>query len=269
MKSIFLAAILGLLLMGNTGFAQEEKSYLVTVVKLHWNMNLENFSMDEWKAVEKEYLDKVVKKNEFIIGQEILMHHYTADNTELLLVTTYENWGAIEKAGDRNDELVKAAWSDEKGRKAFFEKRTKYYARHHSDEIYATMPGGKLPKGNFDKDMVYYVRVGHFAYPKDGTEKEFNELSKQYFDAVINKNDLIKAYYPNRHAWGADNTEFTEVYVVESLADLENALNKSRDLFRAAWTDDAKRKAFGDKMDKYDTGVHGDYIYKSVHELTK
>ncbi|NNT70721.1 hypothetical protein HKT18_00695 [Flavobacterium sp. IMCC34852] len=268
MKSIFLVVIFGLL-MSNTSFAQEEKSYLITVTKLHWNMELENFSMDEWKATEKEYLDKVVKKNEFILGQEFLMHHFTPDNTEILLVTTYENWSAVEKAGNRDDELVKAAWPDEKARKAFFEKKALYYAHHHSDEIYATIPGAKLPKANFDKDMLYYVRVSHFAYPKDGTEKEFTELSKQYFDAVINKNDLIKAYYPNRHAWGADNTEFTEVYVVETLADLEKALEKNRELFRATWNDDAKRKAFWDKRNKYDDGRHSDYIYKLIHELSK
>lgn len=268
MKSIFLVVIFGLL-MSNIGFAQEEKSYLITVTKLHWNMELENFSNEEWMATEKEYLDKVVKKNEFIIGQEFLVHHFTEDNTEILLVTTYENWSAIEKAGDRDDELVKAAWPDEKARKAFFEKKSKFYAHHHSDEIYATIPGAKLPKANFDKDVLYYVRVSHFTYPKDGTEKEFTELNKQYFDAVINKNDLIKAYYPNRHAWGADNTEFTEVYVVETLADLEKALEKNRELFRVAWNDDAKRKAYWDKRNKYDDGRHSDYIYKLVHELTK
>ncbi|WP_168710266.1 hypothetical protein [Flavobacterium sangjuense] len=269
MKTIFLAVILGLLLMSNTSFAQDGKSYLVTVTKLHWNMDNKSFSNDEWIATEKEYLDKVVKKNPFIVGQEVLMHSFTEDNTELLLVTTYENWEAIEKAGAKDDELVKAAWPDEKARKAFFEKRGQYYAHGHSDEIYATMPGAKLPKGNFDKDMIYYVRVGHFAYPKDGTEKEFSELEKQYFDAVTNKNDLIKAYYPNRHAWGADNTEFTEVYVVESLADLDSALNKNRELFQAAWKDEAKRKDYNDKSAKYFTGKHSDYIYKSVHQLVK
>ena len=269
MKIIFLAAIFGFLLVSSPTQAQAEKNYLVTVTKLHWNMNLENFSMDEWIAVEKEYLDKVVKKNEFIIGQEILMHNFTADNTELLLVTTYDNWDAIEKANDRSDELEKAAWPDEKARKAYFEKRSKYYAHNHSDEIYATMTGAKLPSGNFDKDVLYYVRVSHFAYPKDGSEKEFNELRKQYFDAVTSKNDLIKAYFPNRHAWGADNTQFTEVFVVESLADLDSALNKNRELFKAAWNTEAKQKEFGDKFGKYTTGVHGDYIYKLVHQLTK
>ncbi len=268
-KIFFLVAFLGTLLLSTKTSAQDDKSYLITVTKLHWNMDLQNFSMDEWKAIEKEYLDKVVKKNDFILGQEVLLHNFTEDNTEILLVTTYDNWGAIEKARDKEDELIEAAWPNEKARKAYFEKRGAYYDHHHSDEIYATMPGGKIPKGNFDKDMIYYVRVSHFAFPKDGTEKEFKELSKQYFDAVTNKNDFIKAYYPNRHAWGADNTQFTEVFLVDTLADLDNALNKNRDLFRATWNDDAKRKAFNDKMSKYFTGRHGDYIYKSVHELTK
>ncbi|WP_333599210.1 hypothetical protein [Flavobacterium sp.] len=269
MKSIFLVALLSLLLMGNKSIAQDDKSYLVTVTKLHWNQDMKNFNMDDWKAVEKEYLDKVVKKNPFILGQEILLHSFTEDNSEILLVTRYENWDAIEKAGDKDDELIKAAWPDEKARNAYFEKRSAYYAHNHSDEIYATIPGGKIPKGNFDKDMLYYVRVSHFAFPNDGTQKEYKELSKQYFDAVLNKNDLIKAYYPNRHAWGADNTQFTEVFVVESLADLDSALNKNRDLFKAAWADEAKRKEFNEKFGKYFTGKHSDYIYKSVHELTK
>ena len=154
-------------------------------------------------------------------------------------------------------------------RKAFFEKKAQYYAHNHSDEIYSTMSGGKLPSGNFDKDMVYYVRVSHFAYPKEGTDKEFTDLQKQFFDAVTNKNDLIKAYYPNRHAWGADNTQFTEVFVVESLADLDSALNKNRDLFKVSWSDENKRKDFNTKSGKYFTGKHSDYIYKSVHELAK
>lgn len=269
MKTIFLASIFGMLLMGNKGFAQDDKTYLVTVTKLHWNMDNKNFSNDGWIATEKEYLDKVVKKNPFIVSQEVLMHSFTEDNTELLLVTTYENWDAIEKAADKDDELVKAAWPDEKARKAYFDKRGEYYSHHHSDEIYATVPGGKIPKGNFDKDMIYYVRVSHFAYPKEGTDKEFTDLQKQFFDAVINKNDLIKAYYPNRHAWGADNTQFTEVFVVESLADLDSALNKNRELFRATWSDDAKQKEYNSKAGKYLTGVHSDYIYKSVHELAK
>ena len=271
MKTIktLLATVFTLLLLSNSSIAQEEKSYLITVSKAHWNMDLKDFKIDEWKAVEKEYLDKVVKKNPLIVGQDVLMHHFTPDNTEILLVTMYESWDAIEKAGTKNDELVKAAWPDEKARKAYFEKKNQYYSGIHSDEIYYTMPGAKLHKAAFDKDMVYYVRVSHFANQDDGTNKEFNELSKQYFDAVTNKNNLIKAYYPHAHAWGADNTEFTEVFVVETLADLESALKNNNELFKAAWKDEKSRKEFDDKFEKYFTGVHGDYIYRLVHDLTK
>lgn len=264
-----LTALLIMLLLSNSTFAQEAKPYYVTATKMHWNMKLDNFSMDEWKALEKEYLDKVVKKNPFIKGQMFLMHYFTEDNTELILVSRYDSWNDIEKASEKTEELVKAVWSNEKERKAFFSKKEKYYAKEHSDEIYSTLPFQKVPKANFDKDMVYYVRVSHFTFPEDGTVKEFDELSKQYFDAVINKNDYVKAYYPNEHAWGADKTEFTEAMVVESLSDLEKALKKNGELFNANWNDEAKQKAFNDKMNKYTTGVHGDYIYRSVHELTK
>lgn len=268
-KQTFLATLLGILLMSNSSSAQEDKQYLITATTLHWNMNNENFSMDEWKAVEKEYLDKVVKKNPLIIGQEFLMHYFTADNTELILVTTYESWDAIEKAGAKEDELVKAAWPDEKARNAFFEKKANYYAHNHSDEIYSTFPGAKMPKANFDKPVLYYIRESTFAYPKDGNKKEFTDLRNQYLNAVILKNDYIKAYYPNVHAWGADNTKFTEVFVVESLGDIEKALDKNGELFKATWNTDEKAKEFNKKAEKYFTGAHGDYIYRLVPELSK
>ncbi|WP_395045594.1 hypothetical protein [Flavobacterium sp.] len=268
-KQTFVIALFGLLLMSNSSIAQDEKSYLITVTKMHWNMNLDDFSMDEWKKGEKEYLDKVVKKNEFIVGQIILTHYFTADNTELLLVTTYDNWEAIEKAGKRSDELEKLAWPDEKVAKAYFDKKSNYYAGNHSDEIYATMKGAKMNGSNFDKEVLYYIRVSHFANQKDGSNKEYTELNKQYFDAVINKNEFVKAYYPNVHAWGSDNTQFTEVFVVDDLASIEKSFDKNSSLFKAAWNTEAKQKEFGKKMGKYFTGVHRDYIYKLVPELSK
>jgi len=99
--------------------------------------------------------------------------------------------------------------------------------------------------------------------------KTFDELRNKYLDAVTFKNDFIKAYYPNTHAWGANNTEFTEVYVVESLGDIESAFKKDEELFKAAWKDEAQRKDFDKKIEKYFTGVHRDYIYRLVPELSK
>jgi hypothetical protein len=290
MKCSILAAVFGLLLFGNHANAQDKKAstkpktnetakgpakpaepkqMMITVTTLHRNMDRPDLTIDGWKAVEKEYLDKVVMKNELILEQKVLRHYFTADNTEILLVTMYDSWDAIEKAAARSNELAKAAWPDEKARNAFFDKQAAYYAPNHSDEIYSTFSGAKNPPSNFTKQMLYYVRKSHWANPKDGTEKEFNELRNKYLSEVTDKNEYIKAYYPNVHAWGANNTEFTEVFVVDNLGDIEKGFDRDDELFKGAWPDDAKAKDFDDKYNKYFTGEHGDYIYRSVPELSK
>src|SRR5215831_3087068 len=94
-----------------------EKTYLVTVTTFHRNSNLENFSKDDWKKLEMEYHDKVTKQNPFVVGQEVLTHLISPDNTEILLVRAYNNWEDIEKEDNKEEELIKAAWPDEKNRK--------------------------------------------------------------------------------------------------------------------------------------------------------
>jgi hypothetical protein len=290
MKTItktILAALFLVLLMGNTAFSQDKKTtkkaevkeksaastadnpILITVTTLHRNLDHKMGTTAEWKALEKEYFDKVTKKNDLVIGQEVLTHYFTADNTEILLVTMYRSWADIENAGNRNDELEKAAWPNEKERNAFFEKKAAYYANHHSDEIIQSYPVAKNRKEVFSKPMLYYVRKNHFSFPKDGTEKEFKEMMTKFRDDLIDKNEFVKAYYPNVHAWGADKTEFTEVFVVESLGDLQKMFDKDDELIKSVWPDESQGKEYMKKFDRYFTGVHGDYIYQSVPELTK
>lgn len=268
-KTTFLAALFGAFLMANPATAQGDKQSFVTVTKLHWNMDLNDYNEKDWLAVEKEYLDKVVKKNEFILEQKFLTHYFTEDNSELLLWTKYPSWDAIEKASDRTDALVKSAWPDEKQRNAYFDRKDSYYQLRHSDEIYQPIEGAKMPTGKSDKAMLYYVRKSHFAAPKDGTDKEITDLHRKYLDAVTYKNDYIKGYYPYVHAWGNDKTEFTEVFVYENLGDIEKSFEKNGELFKATWNDDGKRKAYDKDYNKYFTGIHGDYIYRSVPELSK
>nr|WP_294937821.1 hypothetical protein [uncultured Flavobacterium sp.] len=267
----FLLLLFALFSASNSMFSQaeEEKPYYLTATTMHWNENLANFSQDEWKAAEKEYFDKVIMKNEFIKGSNVVTHYFTADNTEIIFVYLFEKWEDIDKGWTRNMELEKQAWPDEKARKAFFEKKSNFYNHRHSDEIYATVPGRKQMAKIADKQMVYYVRKSNFAYPKDGTDKEFTDLNKQLFDAVTNKNELLKAYYPYAHAWGSNSTEFVEVYVVESLGDLEKAFARDEELFKAQWKDEKKREEFDKKLGKYFTKTHSDYIYRSVVGLQK
>jgi len=247
---------------------EDEKVY-ITITKMHKNLNLKNPSIDKWKAGEKEYLDKVIKKNEFILSREVCTHYLTDDSSEMLFVQTFKTWEDIEKAGKRSSELEKAAWPDEKKRDAFFKDLDQYYDKKHSDEIYVSIPGMKEDAGLAGKSVFYHMRISHFAFPENGSEKEFMELSDEFNKAVMYKNPHVKAFYPFVHAWGSDKRQFVEVIATESLADLEKAFEKMDELYKANWKDEAKRKAFEDKSDKYFTGFHADYVYKSVPELKK
>ncbi len=203
------------------------------------------------------------------MGSSIYLHHTTPDNTELLFVQVFDSWDAIDKATDRGTELAKEAWSIEDGRKAFFKKQNAYYANGHSDEIYSVMPGTKLMKAPPTKDMILYLRKSHFAYPEDGSRKEFLELRKEYLENVIYKNEFIKAYYPSRHFYGADGTEHIQAYFFDSLTDWDKMFDRNTELVKEAWPDDEARKERGKKVGKYFTGVHGDFIYTRVHGLSK
>jgi hypothetical protein len=282
----FLAALILAVPMGNPMLAQNKKDkadaktktearptapqeLLITVTTMHRNLDKNAGSRAEWLALEKEYFDKVTAKNELVLGSNVLTHYFTPDNSEILLVSAYANWNDIEKSADRADELIKAAWPDEASRDTFFKKRAKYYSASHSDEIYQEVPGSKSMTAKSTKPMIYYVRKSHFSYPDDGNEKDFTALFNQYLTAVTNKNDYIKAYYPHVHAWGANKTEFTEVFVVDQLGDIEKMFDRDDELFEAAWPGDAKQKEFNDALDKYFDGTHADYIYQSVPELIK
>lgn len=246
--------------------SQEGPQYL-TVSTWHWNMDYEDFDMDTWKAVNKEYFDKVTAKNELISGSGVYIHHFTPDSREILFVSVYKSWEDIDKSNERTEELIKEGWPDETARKAYFKKFNAYYSDFHSDEIYATMSGAKPT--NIGEGNILYVRKSHFAFPSDGSMEEFKALSKEYDENILMKNENIKGYYPNRHAWGADRTDFVEGYILDSMADLEKMFDRNTELIEEHWPDETARKAWFKKAGRYFTGVHGDYIYDVVKEFVK
>ena len=117
--------------------------------------------------------------------------------------------------------------------------------------------------------MLYYVRKSQFAFPDDGTEKEFESLRNAFIKDVIYKNTYIKAYYPYVHAWGADKRDFIEVYAVESLDAIDKLFVEQDRLNKARFSDESIRKTEGKKLGKYFTGVHADYVYRPIQELAK
>jgi hypothetical protein len=272
MKKFFhiISTAICLAMFATTGFTQPaETPAFISVTTIHWNMNNKDFSMDKWKAIEKEYFDKVTSKNQYILSSMLLMHYFSADNTELKVVNSYSSWENIEKADERSDELAKAAWPDSVQRREFFKTQSAYYSNFHSDEIYSNLPYAKPLAAKSTEPLIYYVMVSQMAFPDNGTRKESRELMTEYVDKVISKNPSILAYYPSRHYWGANSQDFVQVYVVKTFEDIVKALDTDTNLEKSAWPDETSRKDYFAKRNKYFTGQHADYIYTSVPELTK
>jgi hypothetical protein len=260
-----------LVLFATFSFAQEDDGpsikYYVAVT-YHWNMDYEDFDMDTWKAVEQEFLEKVTKKNEHILASSVYLHHTTPDNSELMVVQGYASWDAIEKASDRNGELINEAWPDEAERNAYFDKRQAYYSAKHSDEIYAASPGAKYFAEDPTDGMILHLRKSYRAYPEDGSAAEWNELRDTYIENIINKNELIKAWFPAAHYYGGDSTERVTATFFDSMADFDAHYDRNGELAAEAW-DEETRKDRGQRAAKYWTGYHGDYIYTFVGGLSK
>jgi hypothetical protein len=246
-------------------FAQNDAKYVV-ITRAHFNMK-SDLTLDDWKATEKEYFDKVTAKNDLIVGANVLMHFYTGDNSEVLIVTTYRTWDDIDKASAKDDELAKAAWPDEPKRQAFFKKKDAFYTSEHSDEIRMILPNTKPLTAT--TEHIYAVTTRRLAFPADAKPNELRDLMDEYVKNVTHKNQYIKGYYPQRHLWGADGREYVASSVYATLDDMEKAADENEKLVKAHWPDEAKRKEFFAKFDRFFEPWHGDALYKHVPELRK
>ena len=273
MKLFKLGLLACVFLFSQNLFAQDEaadadKSNILVVTTVHSNLDKTDGSQDEWLALEKEYFDKVTSKNEFILHSNYLVHYFTASSTERKAISVYSTWDDMQKANKRNGELIEEGWPDTVARSTFFTTRNSYYSNYHSDEIYATIAGGKDLAEKPTEPLIYYVRVSQMADPADAVAGEYKALRTEYLDNVIKKNDYIKAFYMSRHMWGNDSRDYVEVTVLNSLNDVEASFDKTDELEKAYYDND-EGKAKGAKAGKYFTGFHADYIYSNVPELMK
>lgn len=88
----------------------------------------------------KEFNEKVTFKNSYIKAYYPHRHAWGSDSREFLEAFLFDSFGDIEKAFDKDDELIKAAWPDEKARKAFFDEMNKAFTGLHGDYIYRNEP---------------------------------------------------------------------------------------------------------------------------------
>jgi hypothetical protein len=249
--------------------AQSHEKHYIKITKLHRDLNV-NMSMDKWIELEKDYLNKVIMKNEFILQRDVLNHYMTEDNTEVIFIQKYKTWGDIELAEKRSKELEKKIWPDSNKRNVYLNELGQYFNKHQSDEIFITVPGMKEDTGIAAKSLFYQMRVNHLAFPKDGTEEDFLKLNDTFLIKSVYNNHYIKGYYPFVQVWGSDKRNYIEVTAVASLNDLENAFKKIDEfLYEPKKEDEAKHHTFIANYFRYFTGFHADYIYKSIPELKK
>lgn len=273
MKTIFKFTALILLasLAGNAfAFQAEQDStntyepVYITMTTMHWNDDPET-DFTDWLDTEKEYFDNVTSKNDLILNSGVYTHYFTADNSEVVLVNVYKNWEDIEKANEVNQQLMEKAWPDEAARKAYFDKQSGFYEYDHSDEIYQSMEFMIPETGDPTKSHIYYVRQSNLAMDGKGTPQNF----KDYYEKITKKSKKLKGYYSHRHLWGANSREMNEVFVFDSLGEIEEFFEEEEAMVKEAWKDEKERTDFMKEMGKLFTGKHADYVYKSVPELMK
>jgi hypothetical protein len=137
-------AIVFLTLVGVTSLkAQTNPSHVYHVATWYIIDGQDSVARAERNAVLEEYLTKVTMKNEFVIHQWTMNHFFTDDSREFVTITEYATLADIEKAFNRDGELEKQAWPDQKKRDDFNKKMAGYFT-HHKDAIFSGLP--KLSK---------------------------------------------------------------------------------------------------------------------------
>jgi len=115
-------------------YAQEEDPHVFLVVT--WELlSPEDGSDAEFDSLGAFWYENAVKKNEFIVNQIVMSHLYGNNSSDFVVINEYKNFADIEKASNRNFELIKEAIPDKEERAKYFKAFSKYLG-NHSDEIY-------------------------------------------------------------------------------------------------------------------------------------
>jgi len=251
-------------------FAQEESKEFVpmytTVTTLH---GVSGVDLNEWKATEQEFFDKVTSKINLLVAHEVLISNIKNDFSDIKVINVFKSWGDIQKINTIRGDLIAIAWPDEEERKLFFEKQNSFYTNFHSDEIYTSTKFGFPVEDDVKKSQkrsfTYFVQTSTLS--DDNGKDSYSDYIK-YVKNVFHKNSLIKGYYPLRHLWGSDSRDFVEVFVVNSTEDIKNVIENNRVLLKELVPNDEKRKGF---LEVYEKGIlnRSNAIYVNVPSLSK
>lgn len=270
-KLTFLIILFAFMLLTPVVYSQEElkefEPVFITVTTLH---GVGGVDINEWKAIEQEYFDKVTNKIDLLISQEVLVSNILNDFSDIIVVNVFRSWNDIQKVSKLRVDLIEQAWPDENERERFFEKQNSFYSNYHSNEIYISTRLGfnvtdEIKKAQ-KKSFTYLVQTSTLS--DDIGEEGSYDLYKKYVENVFRKNSFIKGYYPQRHLWGSDSRDFVEVFILNSIEDVKKAIENNRILLKELVPDDEKRKEF---LKMFERGIQSrsNAIYVNVPSLSK
>ena len=115
-------------------YAQEEEPNVFTVVTFEL-LSPEGSSYAEFDSLSALWAENVTKKNEFIVSEVTMSHMWGNNSDDFVIITEVRSFAEVEKAYNRNFELLEEAWPDKEERQKYSKAYNKYFGKH-SDEIY-------------------------------------------------------------------------------------------------------------------------------------
>jgi hypothetical protein len=117
-------------------------------------------------------------------------------------------------------------------------------------------------------NFVHFTKL-RILWPEDGSMKERDSLIAIYNDNVIKKNALILSHREYTHYFTGDSKDYMIIQEYKDFAAWEASNKMTEDLEKAAFPDEAKRKAFFAMLDKYFEKWHGDALYRTNPKVNK
>ena len=115
-------------------YAQKENPNVFVLVTWEY-LSPEDGSYAEFDSLAALWAENVTKNNEFIVSETTMSHMWGNNSADFVVLTEVKNFDDVQKAANRNFELVDEAWPDKEERQRYFDAYSKYFG-NHSDEIY-------------------------------------------------------------------------------------------------------------------------------------
>lgn len=270
MKVKILLIVFFTLFVVNTGYSQKKidnfKPYYISFTKLH---GIKNVDRTQWKNIEIDFFNKVIKKNPYILHYEFLYNYDDNNHPDYIIIKVFKTWNDIEKAFKENKKLIQQAWPDPVKRSEFFKAQNNFYGLYFSNEIFTSGPMAQYsPKSNLKSDgkqKLFYVLHDKLT---DYSNEDSLDAYQRYIENVTYKNPYIKAFFTQKHFVGADSRDFYQIFVVDSYNDLIKSFEKDKELLKNMIHDENKRIKF---IDIYNKGVERvrNGLYKNIPEISK